>query len=650
MSKRNSEKASSIKALMKSTGEYLSENRAVILTYVVLFILCSIFALVRIASGTTVSSKALGSYEIGQIADETIIAKSPLPATVENPVTVERGETIIKKGFPVTKEQYDKLRKMAESPAYIDYKSFLTNVLYLMLLTMVFFFLFSKKTLGRDVKLKELILECICFALVYGLVSIAVSLLHFSSSLYLAVILPSSFCVFLVAIIYGHNSAVYFSVLLSLGIFNASGFMIFLFLYSLGTCLISARLVYGISKRSQMVWVALEQAAFNVVVLALLKFILNTPISGDGFSILGVAFNGFISAIVCLGFLTPIELALNSESVFRLLELCDTNSPVLKEMQAVASGTYVHSLNVANLADQACQSIGANALLAKVSAYYHDIGKLKNPEYFTENQQPGDNIHDRISPSMSATILRAHVRDGIKMAKELGLPESVITIISEHHGNQVIEWFYNKAKQLDPNTQPEEYSYMENPPSSRESAVVMLADTVEAACKSLTKEGTPSYGALDKKITELINKKIADHQLDNSDITLKDLKAIHDSFLHFLEGHYHSRIKYPGQENSDAENAPGQMTPSREPSLSPQPEPTIGGEVTPVPVQENEKNKAGETEESAKSSKAKESSAKKSKTSRTAKSDKKSSVKSEKSEKTGEKKKTRTAKSAVEKE
>ena len=258
--------------------------------------------------------------------------------------------------------------------------------------------------------------------------------------------------------------------------------------------------------------------------------------------------NGFLSGILTLALLTPVELLLNTASVFRLMDLCDTNAPVLKKLYQTANGTYNHSMNVGILAENACREIGANALLAKVGAWYHDVGKMDQSEYFTENQVDGVNPHNKIAPSLSASILRSHVRKSVELANHMHLPSSVVDIIEEHHGNSIMMWFYSKAKELDPNVNSIDYAYPGTPPSSKESGVVMLADTVEAACRSLE---NPTEERLDKFIQKLLTDKMEHGQLDNCDLTFCDLNKIKLSFVKFLVGFYHNRVKYPNQKDPD---------------------------------------------------------------------------------------------------
>ncbi|MBE6350499.1 MAG: HDIG domain-containing protein, partial [Spirochaetaceae bacterium] len=293
---------------------------------------------------------------------------------------------------------------------------------------------------------------------------------------------------------------------------------------------------------------SLELAITNTIYLVLLYIIFRGSVEKIAlFDILGIAFNGFISGILALGFLTPLESLLNTASVFRLMDLSDLNSPLMKKMLLTAPGTYNHSMLVATLAENAAHAIGANALLARVGAYYHDIGKLEQPEYFVENQREG-NKHDEINPRLSVSVIRRHVKKGKEKAQQMRFPQEVIDIISQHHGNSVIGYFYAEAKKLDENVSPEEFSYQEDPPSSRESAIVMLADTVEASTRTLER---PSVSRLEKFIRQRIMEKYEHHQLDKSALTFNDLDTILDSFVKILGGYYHSRIEYPNQKDPD---------------------------------------------------------------------------------------------------
>jgi putative nucleotidyltransferase with HDIG domain len=262
-----------------------------------------------------------------------------------------------------------------------------------------------------------------------------------------------------------------------------------------------------------------------------------------------------------LGVLPLMEHALNAATTFRLIELSDLNSPILKRLFTAAPGTYSHSIMVANLAEAACQEIGANSLLARVGAYYHDIGKIDQPDYFVENQTVY-NKHNDIAPRLSATVIRSHVKLGVEKARGLGLPREVTDIIAEHHGNSVITWFYNEALKREGQVDREDFSYPGNPPRSRESAVVMLADVSEAAVRTLKK---PNASKIEKFIQTLFDAKVEHGQLEESELTFRDLETIKKAFVRVLAGHYHSRIEYPKlpKEISSAEGKgnPGRGSP-----------------------------------------------------------------------------------------
>lgn len=237
---------------------------------------------------------------------------------------------------------------------------------------------------------------------------------------------------------------------------------------------------------------------------------------------------------------------------FTLLELGDTNHPLLKELMSKAPGTFHHSLQVANLSEAAANALGANALLCKTACYYHDIGKIKRPYYFVENQA-GENEHDSIKPSMSAMIIKDHVNQGVLMAEEAKLPKAIIDFIETHHGTTTIRYFYNRAK--DQAAEGEEvdealFKYDGPLPFSRETGIVMLADTVEAASRAMKQ---PTYSKLENLINKLVDAKVDEGQLANTPLTFKDLRKIKQVFLTILSGIYHSRVEYPEEKNKTAD-------------------------------------------------------------------------------------------------
>lgn len=542
----SSEKSSSIK---EEIFTFIRRNLSNIALFICSFLAVGVIVYFRTATAETVANFKLNDFEIGQISDRTIIADKNLAPDLENTVSVEAGEKVIKKGFPISAEAYAKLKKMAESPVYIDYRAFANSILYVVLIAVLWCFLYSSEISGRRTQFKESLTEVIFFLIVFSVIVFGKRSPLFADDYRILIIMPLPFVIFLVTILFGQLSAYFFVCILALGVLLATSFSLIPALFTICSSMSAAIIVRKIVRRVDIVLAAIMISFFNVVFVIMLKVIFNDTFSDCLPVFAGVALNGFISGILTLGFLTPLEIILNTASVFRLMDLSDVNNqPIMRRMLLVAGGTYSHSMMVSSLAENAAREIGANALLARVGACYHDIGKLDQSEYFTENQGSGGNKHNDINPSLSVSVIRSHVKKGIEKARQLHLPKSLIDIIAEHHGNSVIAYFYNEAKKLDPNVSPEDYSYSGVPPTTKESAIVMLADTVEAACRTLD---NPSASRIDKFVAQLIASKIEHHQLDNSPLTFSDLAKIRESFVQLLTAYYHSRVEYPDQKDPD---------------------------------------------------------------------------------------------------
>lgn len=251
-------------------------------------------------------------------------------------------------------------------------------------------------------------------------------------------------------------------------------------------------------------------------------------------------------------FLLPIfENMLNLTTRFTLLELTDLNKPLLKRMNMDAHGTYHHSMLIGNMVDSIAANVGADSLKARVMAYYHDIGKLLQPGYYSENQDPGFNKHEKITPKMSSLIILSHVKDGVELAREEKLPDLVIDAIQEHHGTTVMAYFYQKALETDSHSSvnKDDFRYPGPRPQSKEAAILMLADSVEAACRSLK---NPTKNHIRSMVEKLIAARTDEGQLDDSGLTMRDLAIIKQQFMTILIGLYHKRVAYPGQEEEEA--------------------------------------------------------------------------------------------------
>ena len=554
--KKNDEKKQITASFFSACGQYIKAKYPFLILFFVGIILVSVLNFMKISTAQSVANFALSDFEIGQISDRTIIADRTLTADNLDPITVIKGEKIIKKGFPITEEGFAKLKKMSESPLYIDYRAFANNELFILLLAILWYLLFTFIPFGRQILFKECLLHLILFIIVYSVTAFMGKLSFFSDPYRICIVIPTAICIMLVTILYGNISAVLLSFILSLGVLNASGWQIPTFLFTLLSALSSSGIVRKIERRLDLVVAGILLALFEVVFILLMQVIFNETFTELLPLLGGIISNGFISGILTLGLLTPMEIMLNTASVFRLMDLSDNNVPIFKQMQILANGTYNHSMMVAQLAESACREIGANSILARVGGYYHDIGKIDQSEYFVENQLNNmENKHDDLNPTLSASVIKSHVKKGVEKAHHLHLPQAVIDIIAEHHGNSVITYFYNAAKVKDDSLSPEDFMYPGNPPTSRESSVVMLADTVEAACHTLD---NPTSQRLEKFITTLINAKLDNGQLNNSQLTFSDISKIKESFVNLLTGYYHNRIKYQNQQDPDSKKDDGE--------------------------------------------------------------------------------------------
>ncbi len=256
--------------------------------------------------------------------------------------------------------------------------------------------------------------------------------------------------------------------------------------------------------------------------------------------------NGIIVVTLVSALLPLFEYVFKMTTDISLLELLDLNQPLMRELLVEAPGTYHHSIIVGNLTESAAEEVGVNPLLARVSAYYHDIGKIKMPDYFIENQIATLSKHDKLAPRMSSLILLSHVKEGVELAKKHNLPPVVIDIIQQHHGTSVQTFFYQKAKEQNDTIKPlseEDFRYPGPKPQSRVAALVLMADAVEAASRVLTDTSPARVSML---VDRIINHCFIDGQLDNCELTLKDIREIRSNFVYLLTSMYHKRINYPG--------------------------------------------------------------------------------------------------------
>jgi len=454
-----------------------------------------------------------------------------------------RDQVIVRRGDIIDAETAARIRALGEYSVTVNLKSIAGNVLFLLILFFFALFLFQKRVVGRSLKHNQLLFLA-ATVLIFLLASALLARFFTpAEGIPFSVILPTAAISILVTLIVSTRAGIALSLILALLVLPVSEMDPYSFLFVLLTGVAGTAVVQRAERRIDLVRAGAYLSALNIVLLVFLA-LLRSIGRGWLLPVLGWSLlNGFVSSMISLGFLPILEHGLNTASRFRLIELSDLNAPILKRMLSLAPGTYNHSISVANLAESACSAIGANALLARVGAYYHDIGKIEQAEYFIENQT-SYNKHDELKPSLSAAVIKSHLKMGIEKARELSLPQEVQEIISQHHGRGVIKYFYQRAleKGEKTNVTSDDYSYQGYRPSSKEAAVVMLADTVEAVTRTLKK---PTIAKLEKFVWDIIMEKFTSQELGDSQLTFRDLETIKKSFVQVLAGYYHSRIEYP---------------------------------------------------------------------------------------------------------
>ncbi|HEX2947301.1 MAG TPA: HDIG domain-containing protein [Clostridia bacterium] len=356
-------------------------------------------------------------------------------------------------------------------------------------------------------------------------------------------LIPVFIAPMLISILLDLRLAVLVNLLLSMGIsFITKGNLTFFFAAVIGGT-VAAFIVYGANQRSRLSASGLVVALINAVVVASFGLVNKdspTAIANNAF-LVGV--NGMLSTIFTIGTLPLFESIFNVITPLKLLELVNPNQTLMKKLLMEAPGTYHHSLMVGNLAEAATEAINGNALLARVGAYYHDVGKLKRPNFFKENQL-SDNPHDRMTPNLSTLVITSHTNDGAEIAEKYKVPIAVRNIISQHHGTTLAAFFYFKAKKTDKtdSVKQEDFRYPGPRPTTKEAAVVMLADSVEAAIRSMIEK---TEGKMEGMVRKIIKDKLDDGQLDLCDLTLRDLDMIAKAFMRVFGGYFHEREEYP---------------------------------------------------------------------------------------------------------
>lgn len=485
------------------------------------------------------------AVEPNLIVDEAAVeaAKEEKRAEVDE-VLIRKNQKIVDEGEIITQEIYDKLVALNLVSETGLEGSLMPMLGSLVITGMLFAALYLFFRWGKG----NILLKPNEIRMLFTIYMMMVLLIRILANLTVFTIVPVGLFAMLVSLLVGRRMALWLNALFCIiGCFIFNGDVQFL-MYALISGTFAALIIQKTDKRSHLIPAALGMAAVDFVTTISLGFFFGEGYSTELLFQGGIgAVTGLLSMIVAVGSLPFWENMFEANTPLRLMELTNPNNELLRKLMIEAPGTYHHSLIVANLAETAVYDIGGNTALARAGAYYHDVGKLRYPQFFAENQS-GHNPHDELPPEKSAKIITGHTKGGLELAERYKLPPVVRDMIVEHHGNSLVKFFYFKALKLygAENVNEADYRYQGRIPSSRESAVVMLADTVEAAVRSMLGHGKTMEEA-EAAVKNLMKDKLDDGQLNNSGLTLNELETIRLAFLKVFHGMYHERVSYPEQ-------------------------------------------------------------------------------------------------------
>lgn len=477
---------------------------------------------------------------------------------------VKRGEVILRPGERVREEHLFKIKGLKKAQERSHILSILFGLGLMAFLILASLYQFStmnirKFTLSQPKDLllfSSALIGIMAILKLFQLVAdiLGGELLGIPSSSF-SYLFPIAAGAMLIRIVINSEVAIIFAILTSFFSAVLTGNQLFYFLFSLVGSVAGAHKVARCEQRSILVKAGLTVGGLNLLTILSFHLVSGNPFRMELFADLTMGFlGGVLCAIVVLGIVPMIETFFGYTTDLKLLELANMDNPILKDLILQAPGTYHHSVMVGSLAEAAAKSIAANPLLARVSAYYHDIGKLKKPLYFIENAGGDESRHDHITPTMSSLILISHVKDGLELARENRLGPRVAHIIQQHHGTSLISYFYQKAKGKEnpemESLNEEDFRYPGPKPRTKEAGIVMLADAVEAASRTLSEPTPARITGLVQRITNSI---FLDGQLEECELTLKDLQKIQESFSRILAAFFHQRIDYPSLQSSEVQ-------------------------------------------------------------------------------------------------
>src|SRR6056297_2172040 len=457
--------------------------------------------------------------------------------------TVLKGENIIRKGDIVSQDDMRVLEALGLRKPGINY----INLLGVLLTLSVLVLLLGFYTKFYATQVWENINQLILVETLIILVVLLAKIISIFQPAYMVYLVPTAIVSILITVLVDTRIALVITAFTSFLIALVFGSLYIAAAAAFVGGIVGIISVSDVNQRSDLI-----RAGFNVS-LILVVFITGLTLMNFSnnwieliWSIVMGVLNGIFVAILANGLLPYLESIFNLTSSVKLLELSNPSHPLLKRLLVEAPGTYHHSIIVGNLAENAADKIGADSLLTRVGAYFHDIGKLKRPYFFSDNQFGGENPHDKISPNLSSLIIKSHVKDGLEMAEKHNLPRAVKDIIEQHQGTGLISFFYEEAvkESKHGNINESDFRYDGPKPQSKEAALIMLADTVEAAVRSKNFNKN-NHNRIEIFVKELIKEKLNDGQLEESSLTLKELDLIADSFVQILTGIYHQRVEYP---------------------------------------------------------------------------------------------------------
>ncbi len=467
--------------------------------------------------------------------EKTLMEKNKAAEAVEK-VIYKKGQYIVQAGQPVTESQIAMLSELGLLKDYkLDIPLIIGAALAVLLsigIGIVYLVFFEKDLLYKP---RLVLMMCVILILVAGLT--------YAAGLFNPYLIPSSMAGVLLAVLINTRIGTVINIVMALLAGLLTGLHIGPVAMTMVGGAIGISMLKKIQQRNSLIWAGIGIAGGNFLAITAFELLTQSgwlgPLSSSVWGILA----GVITGILTIGTLPIWENVFDVVTPIKLVELANPNNELLKRLLMEAPGTYHHSIIVANLAESAADAIGANGLLARVGAYYHDIGKLERPYFFKENQISVGNPHDELDPELSTNIIISHVTDGLKLAKKYKVPDIIQKFITEHHGTTPVVYFFHKAKNKNGiMARLEDFRYPGPSPQSKETAIVMLADTAEAAVRAMPEHTPEKVEAL---IRKLFREKLEDGQFDNCDLTLREMNTIAAAFTAVFSGIFHERVKYP---------------------------------------------------------------------------------------------------------